>query len=196
MIRRLPLIPTIVVLIAVAVMIALGFWQLDRRGQKLAQIERYKQSVQMSADVPFPRDTADFESALYRRSAVDCIKVLSTRSTASRNLEQTSGLAQVANCRLAGGGETEVFLGWTQRFQSIDWPGGEVSGFVAPSGKGVRLIASPPGFGLLPLPPPDPREVPNNHFAYAVQWFFFAATALIIYALVLRKVWREEEEAD
>ena len=27
----------------------------------------------------------------------------------------------------------------------------------------------------------------NNHMAYAVQWFLFAATALVIYAVALRR---------
>ena len=29
--------------------------------------------------------------------------------------------------------------------------------------------------------------MPNNHLAYAVQWFLFALTALVIYAIALRK---------
>ncbi|HBM05474.1 MAG TPA: threonine synthase, partial [Erythrobacter sp.] len=41
--------------------------------------------------------------------------------------------------------------------------------------------------GLAPLAPPDPRDLPNNHLAYAGQWFFFALTALIIYILALRR---------
>ena len=34
---------------------------------------------------------------------------------------------------------------------------------------------------------PDPRDLPNNHLAYAGQWFFFALTALVIYILALRR---------
>ncbi|HNJ47416.1 MAG TPA: SURF1 family protein, partial [Novosphingobium sp.] len=30
-------------------------------------------------------------------------------------------------------------------------------------------------------------DIPNNHLSYAVQWFLFAATALVIYGLALRK---------
>jgi surfeit locus 1 family protein len=45
--------------------------------------------------------------------------------------------------------------------------------------------------GLKPSPLPDPSSVPNNHLSYAVQWFIFAAIALIIYGLALRKRWRE-----
>ena len=34
---------------------------------------------------------------------------------------------------------------------------------------------------------PDPSDLPNNHLAYAGQWFFFAITAFIIYVLALRR---------
>ena len=33
--------------------------------------------------------------------------------------------------------------------------------------------------------------IPNNHRMYAVQWFAFAAIALLIYGLALRKRWKE-----
>ena len=46
------------------------------------------------------------------------------------------------------------------------------------------------GAGLDQLAPPDPRDMPNNHLSYAVQWFLFALTALVIYFLALRKKWR------
>jgi surfeit locus 1 family protein len=54
-------------------------------------------------------------------------------------------------------------------------------------GRYIRLIAETPQAGLEPLAPPDPGDLPNNHLAYAVQWFFFAATALVIYVLALRR---------
>ncbi len=54
----------------------------------------------------------------------------------------------------------------------------------------ARLIAAPPLAGLAANAAPDPTDIPNNHFSYAVQWFLFAATALVIYALALRKRWR------
>ena len=34
---------------------------------------------------------------------------------------------------------------------------------------------------------PSGADVPNNHLAYAVQWFIFAAAALIIYILAVRR---------
>jgi surfeit locus 1 family protein len=35
--------------------------------------------------------------------------------------------------------------------------------------------------------------VPNNHLSYAIQWFFFATTAVVIYVLALRKRWRDKD---
>ena len=43
--------------------------------------------------------------------------------------------------------------------------------------------------GPIELAAPDPRDVPNNHLSYAVQWFLFALTAVVIYILALRKRW-------
>ena len=184
---KVPLIPTLVVAVAVAIMIALGFWQLDRRVEKEDMIARYSLALQEDGDVPFPRTQAEVPDRLYRYSTVTCAQVLSTRSTASRNRQGTAGLAQVAECRLEGGGQAEIFLGFSSRPQPVDWPGGEVSGWIAPAGDDARLVADPPQFGLSNLPIPDPTLLPNNHLAYAGQWFFFALTALVIYVMVLRK---------
>ena len=62
-----------------------------------------------------------------------------------------------------------------------------VAGIIAPAGEGIRLIADPPQAGLEPLAMPDPADLPDNHLAYAGQWFFFALTALVIYVLALRR---------
>ena len=49
------------------------------------------------------------------------------------------------------------------------------------------LVADPPLGGLDANPRADISAVPNNHLAYAVQWFLFAAIALGIYAIALRR---------
>ncbi len=48
------------------------------------------------------------------------------------------------------------------------------------------LVADTPAPGLLPTAEPDLSSVPNNHLAYAVQWFLFAGVAGVIYVLALR----------
>ena len=49
------------------------------------------------------------------------------------------------------------------------------------------LIATSSVVGLCAPSQPKPEDVANNHLAYAVQWFLFAAAAAIIYLLALRK---------
>jgi surfeit locus 1 family protein len=69
----------------------------------------------------------------------------------------------------------------------VPWAGGKVTGWIAP---GPKLIADPAQAGLAANARPDPNDIANNHLAYAVQWFFFAFVALVIYAIALRKRWR------
>ena len=49
------------------------------------------------------------------------------------------------------------------------------------------LVSNTPAPGLEASAPPSPDEVPNNHLAYAVQWFLFAGVAALIYGLALRR---------
>jgi surfeit locus 1 family protein len=73
----------------------------------------------------------------------------------------------------------------------VVWQGGPVSGIVAPESMTERLkwhiIAEPPLAGLQANARPNPADIPNNHWSYAIQWFLFAAVALGIYGLALRK---------
>jgi cytochrome oxidase assembly protein ShyY1 len=184
MIRRLPVVPTLLVLAAAGVMIALGFWQLDRRHQKEALLARYQMARSMSADLPFPQDPQAAEAALYRHSRVDCREVTGMTAKAGSSAQGEAGLAHVATCRLADGGKADVVLGWSRDPKAPDWRGGEVMGVIAP---GPRLVADPPLAGLAANARPDPSAIPNNHLSYAVQWFLFAATALVIYLLAVRK---------
>jgi surfeit locus 1 family protein len=182
--RRIPLVPTLIVGVAVAVMIALGVWQLQRLAQKEALLERYAAASAMSADVNWPRTPAQVQRSLFRHTRVECGRVIGRSAVAGRSLDGKPGWAQVARCELAGGGEATVALGWSSDPREHAWSGGEVFGTIA---AGPRLVAGPPLAGLEPLASPNPRDIPNNHFAYAVQWFLFAAVAAAIYALALRK---------
>lgn len=183
--RRLPVIPTIIVLAAVATMIALGFWQLGRADEKAALLARYAVAGESDEPVAWPGDNkAALERRLYRRSSVDCVEVTELTAVAGTNARGSKGWAQIAECELATGGDARIALGWTRVPKGPIWNGGEVTGIIAP---GPRLVADPPRAWLLPLERPDPSELPNNHMAYAWQWFLFALTALVIYALAVRK---------
>lgn len=187
-VRRLPVVATIVVLLAVGVMLRLGVWQLDRRAEKDALVERYLQAASIDGVVAWPLDGEAAEANLYRRSRVECLTVLSTTSMAGKNRNGTSGVAQVASCAISDDVAVNVVLGWSLDPAPVTWAGGKVQGIIAPGGSaGPRLIADPPLAGLEANAKPDPSDIPNNHLSYAVQWFLFAATALIIFGLAVRK---------
>ncbi|MBW8783758.1 MAG: SURF1 family protein [Novosphingobium sp.] len=181
---RVPLVPTLIVVAAVAAMIALGVWQLRRLAWKEALLAQYTASSSREAEVPWPRDPATAQADLYRHSRLRCARVVSLATVSGRSANGQPGWAHIVHCALAGGGEASVVLGWAPTPTTPAWLGGEVRGTIAP---GPRLVADPPLGGLSASARPDPSEIPNNHLAYAVQWFLFAATALVIYVLALRK---------
>lgn len=189
--RKWPLIPTLVVLAAVATMVALGVWQLQRAQWKEGLLDRFRRAQAMSSAVEWPDAPAEYERTLYRHARITCAEVSGIDATAGRSAEGQSGWAHVAHCRLPDGRAADVAIGWSREPRSPVWSGGEVGGFIGPAGEGVRLVAAPAQAGLAQLAAPDPNDLPNNHLAYAFQWFFFAATALVIYWLALRRRWRE-----
>lgn len=198
---RLPPIPTIVVGLAVAAMIALGVWQLDRKGQKEAAIARFAANIDR-APAAFPRfGTGD--ASLFRKSSIMCLRVLGWRTESGRSATGTRGWRVIAECATgAEGPGIPVQLGVARAPDARPaWTGGEIAGFVshAPdhraliaglfdrTPKRLMLVAATPPAGLEANPGPDLSAVPNNHLAYAVQWFLFAGIAAVIYVLALRR---------
>lgn len=192
-VKRVPVIPTILVLLAVAVMIRLGFWQLDRMHQKDAQIASYTAAIRQPAVIDSPAFAGLDEALLYRRVSFACPRVASWRTTAGRSAENRDGITQVARCEWSDGSPAkphavEVEAGWSNNPASPAWNGGAVTGVYVPGGLlGYKVVADPPLAGLVANARPDPNDLPNNHWSYAVQWFLFALTALVIYGLALRK---------
>lgn len=182
--RRFPVIPTLVVLAAVALMIRLGFWQIERLHQKEALISRAQTALQTGAEAPWPRAPGEVEGVLYRHARIDCVRVVAQTATSGQNARGQAGWAQVANCVLASGGVAKVVLGWSALPPNAKWQGGPVTGIIAP---GPRLVAVPAQAGLAENALPDPANLPNNHLSYAVQWFLFAGVALVIYTIAVRK---------
>lgn len=196
MIRGLPIFATLLVAAASATMVALGIWQLERAEWKADLIARSIAAQASDSQVDWPQGADDVEGAIFHRSAFLCERVLGTRSAAGTNAMGGKGWAHYATCALKGGGEAEVGLGWSrQPVEAPEWTGGEVTGFVSPTPKYARLIAAPPQAGLEALARPDPSDLPNNHMAYAVQWFFFAITALVIFLLAVRRKAKDRGEA-
>lgn len=199
MTRRIPLIPTIIVALAVAAMIGLGLWQLMiRKPQKEAALAQLATNPSRS-EIAFPRLPDD--ALLFRRARGYCVEPVSGKLTGAGN----AGFRYIVECRTGGaeGPGMLVQLGTTRDPMAKPvWKGGEVRGTIshAPDGrsmlaslfdrtpKRLMLVADAPAPGLAPNGRPDLSSVPNNHLAYGVQWFLFAAVASVIYGLALR--WR------
>lgn len=197
MIRRLPVIPTLIVLVAVAIMVRLGFWQLDRLHEKEAMQEKFAAAQSSSGSLGNLAILAPQIDPSYRLVSVDCAKVAGWRAVAGTNARGDAGIAHIANCefgRMVGAPHgsiqrsVEVTIGWSKSPASPQWSGGHVEGtaLLGANGK-MRVVADPPLAGLEANARPDPKNIPNNHLSYAVQWFLFAAIALVIYGLALRK---------
>jgi surfeit locus 1 family protein len=179
MTRRVPIISTIIVLAAAATMIALGVWQLGRMGEKAELLSRYQAAASFSSEAAFPL-TGDGAEAWFRRSSVTCATVTTIEPVAGTSARGAKGWVHRATC----GSGVIVDLGYSRDIATPVWAGGAVTGVIAP---GPRLVADPPLAGLEAMARPDPGDLPNNHLAYAGQWFFFALTALVIYGLALRR---------
>jgi surfeit locus 1 family protein len=192
--RKIPLIPTVLVGLAVTVMIGLGIWQLERREQKLALLESYEAAAGLPP-IGWPTLPLKEPLPLFRSATGNCLQVTGFRTAAGQNLNGEPGFLVIADCRTgAEGPGMAVELGWSKDPNAgKSWKGGLVSGTIAPDGKSlIRLVAATPGPGLAASAPPSPDTIPNNHFSYAIQWFLFACIAAVIYLLALRQRWRKE----
>jgi surfeit locus 1 family protein len=199
--KRFPLLATILVGLAVSAMIALGFWQLQRRVEKEALLARYAANRTLPP-IAFPRIPVD-DGLLFRRASAFCLEPASWTVEGGRNGKGGVGWRQIAQCRTGAEGPgfaVQVGVG-TVADAKPNWRGGEVSGYIthAPDHrpliaglfsnepKILMIVADKPVPGLEANPGPDVSAVPNNHLAYAVQWFLFAAVAAVIYGMALRR---------
>lgn len=186
---RWPVIPTILVALAIATMIGLGVWQLQRKAEKDALLVRYE-SASGLPEVAWPTVPDSDALPLFRRSALMCVRAVKIEAVSGTNVSGKAGFAHVASCQTGGaeGPGARVAIGWSERPQSPKWSGGPVRGIIAPDGKQlIKLVSTDPVAGLERLVPPSPEQIPNNHLLYAIQWFIFAFAALIIYVLAVRK---------
>jgi cytochrome oxidase assembly protein ShyY1 len=192
---KVPLLPTAFVTAAVAVMIGLGVWQLQRASWKKDLLVRYAQARNLP-EIAWPKVPAAPEAYYFRRAGGFCLQAASWRAIAGRNLRDETGWSHIAACRTgAEGPGMQVDAGWSKTSDAPTWSGGTVRGIIAPDHKfGMRLVAAQSPAGLEPSAPPSLDSIPNNHMAYAIQWFLFAAIAAIIYILALRK--RQKDAAE
>lgn len=201
--KRIPVLSTIVVAIAVAVMIALGVWQLQRAVEKDALLAHYANNLGRPP-MAFPRLGPVAPDAMFRKSSATCLSVVKWRVEAGQTQTGQTGYRQIAECRTGAEGPgllADMGLSADPKFVPR-WSGGPVEGLITvePNHNSVfttamgrapvlrpMLVADAPAPGLVASMPPSPENVPNNHRAYAVQWFIFAGIALVIYAIAVKR---------
>lgn len=205
--RRWPIIPTVLVLAAVAAMIALGVWQWQRKGEKEALIALFQRNMAMSSMVTYPELPPVPDAMLYRKSSVTCLEPVRWDQRGGTDSAGKSGIRMIADCRTgAEGPGVLIDMGTADNFTPDGtppvWKGGIVQGTIIPgpeqptmierlTGKAMParalLVADVPAPGLRPSAVPSAADTPNNHLAYAGQWFFFAICALVIYIIAVRR---------
>lgn len=191
MTSRFPLIPTIVVAVAVAVMIGLGVWQLERSAWKNRLIAQYARANELPPIAWPTLPLADDQLPLFRHATGMCLRRVGSRAVAGENISGETGYIHIVDC-VTGGAEgpgMSVVVGWSKNPNAqIQWNGGPVSGIIGPDSRTrMRLVAASAPPGLETAAPPSIESVPNNHLFYAIQWFLFAGIAVVIYVLALRK---------
>jgi len=202
--KRLPFWPTLVVLLAVLAMVGLGIWQLDRLHEKEALLAHFaanenKPPVALPALLPLKQED------LFRRASAMCLPVhpIKWLQRGARLPGGKPGWRMIVFCGTgAEGPGFAADIGISSSDVPPAWTGGVVRGrvitvpsetpliarlFSAPAPDMAMIVAENPAPGLARSPDPSPADVPNNHFAYAVQWFLFAGIAVIIYAVALAR---------
>ena len=184
--RGFAVLPTLILVLALPLLIGLGFWQLSRHHWKDAMLAEYRRNIDAPlAELgrrPIPADS-QFRRA---RLEVDCPSAPPVER-AGRNLEGATGFVRLLACT-HGGQPLQLDAGWATRPDPSPLPAvsGAMTGRLIPDADGgwilVAEAARPP---LVPSAPPTLDTIPNNHLSYAIQWFSFAAILAVIYGLWL-----------
>ena len=195
MTRRVPIIPTLIVIAAAGLMVGLGVWQLHREAWKEGLLAQYGEAEKMPPIIWPATLPGDSALPLFRHATGVCRRIVGHRAVVGENLSGDPGYSQIVDCSTnPATSMMSVEVGWsTNPNAPINWSGGPVSGVIGPDRlTRMRLVAASAPPGLQQAQPPSIHDIPNNHFSYAIQWFAFALIALTVYALALRKRIRSE----
>lgn len=193
--RRLPLLPTLLVAVAVPTMIGLGVWQLQRAEWKAELLARLAANATAPA-IDRPADLGGNRDELsFRRVRTICREVRPWQPSAARGVDGRAGYRQQIWCHEGQGEPLLISIGVAANpTLQVRPPAGTVftgplvpRGGRPPEGPPFVLIAETPLAPLVAEAPPTLATIPNNHRAYAVQWFLFALVLSAIYGVYLRQ---------
>jgi cytochrome oxidase assembly protein ShyY1 len=180
-----------------AALIWAGVWNLHRAKLHQADLDRYRTASRLPP-ITFPTiPLKDEQLPLYRYATGNCLRVIGRRTSAGENRAGEPGFLIILDCATgAEGPGMSVEVGWSKDPNAkTPWKGGTVSGVIVPDNKTrMRLAAAAaaPGLEQSKLGTPGVRVSPGRNRGYAIQLFSFAAIALIIYGLAVRKRLKEE----
>jgi cytochrome oxidase assembly protein ShyY1 len=204
--KRVPIIPTILVTLAVMTMVALGVWQLQRKTENQMLLKQVSANSNLPP-ITYPGLGPVSLDALHRKSSVNCLRVSKWREDSGSDKTGKSGTRYLADCVTSAEGPGALIVAGisTRPNEKINWSGGVVKGiittepdrqslfaklFTKPVTLRPMLVSQEGVGGLRTAQPPSlskiQSKISNNGF-YAIQWFLFALAATIIYVLALRK---------
>src|SRR5690606_2770425 len=140
--RRWPLVPTLLVIAAAAVMVALGVWQLERKSEKEALLALYERNRAMSATVAYPELPPVADAMLFRKSSIVCLEPVRWDPRSGTDRAGRTGIRMIADCRTgAEGPGVLVDMGIADDFTPPKWSGGPVAGTIVPGPQQPGWIA-------------------------------------------------------
>jgi surfeit locus 1 family protein len=178
--------PRIAAFVALAIVLAalfirLGVWQLDRLDERRAENERRRADIRRDTIVGTPDYANEF--VLTRRSHNGSPGVhIVTPVLVSRPPYVDTTLV-IRGWVYAADAATADLTRWRE-------PRDRFSGYVMRRGAGqdtVFLVSRDSATATTPVRLPEPDFSEGPHFGYAIQWFSFAATALVGAFVVFRK---------
>lgn len=201
--RRIPIFATIIVALAIATMIGLGIWQIERATWKEGLLASYRAAAGAPMLDGLPTG-ADVDRIAFRRASLQCRTTSGPTLLGGPGPDGQTGFRSIVGCALPDGRAMMADLGWHKLGVEPALP--PVGTMVVGRGALIPddvlaarvfgrkdghvpllLVLENPVPGFAPSTPPSVETIPNNHRSYAVQWFLFAAVAGIIYALALWK---------
>jgi surfeit locus 1 family protein len=205
-VQRRDVTAAIVAVLAAAVCVRLGIWQLDRLAQRKAR------NAALAARLALPvleirGGAISGDSARLRRvTATGRYDFAAERAWPGRSFEGTPGVALITPLRLADGSAVLVDRGWVPSPDAFhvdhtvyrESDSATVTGIarLLPRGRGdvdsagflpFVIEQQAPNTRGLPRRWPGPAFDNGSHLSYAVQWFSFALIALVGTAVMIRK---------
>ena len=172
-------------------MIGLGIWQLQRARWKEALLARYAQAEKLPP-IAWPTvPLRDDQLPLFRHATGVCLRIVGQRAVGRREPRRRARLCPDRRLRdrrrRAGDERRGRLVEGPEREGQLDRRPGQRDHRARPADPACGWLRQARRPGFEPSAPPSLASDPQQPSLLCAQWFAFAAIALIIYGLALRK---------